>query len=105
MDIRILQERNGKFVEFSAWQKTEWNSQIFGSLTTIDGQWYGMIGSEHTDRALLSYYPESDRLGREAVCAAWRDEKENHAYSFILEAYPHAAPGERSRGRIVARVC
>lgn len=74
---------------------------LFGhsTITSIDGQWYGTIGSRRLPQAMDDFLPKRSQLRSDRV-ACWQQNQYNEAYTYIETAYPEAKNGRYSMGSI-----
>ena len=98
----IRQWRRGNVIVFSALEKND--DSRFSSTTDIDGESWGMVGSDFTPKEMLSYFqPENTAAYYERVKPLhelWRIQAQERAYQLIIEQFPHASSGKREGGFI-----
>ena len=85
---------------YSVWEPTSDPVQgPHGTITTIEGVWYGRLGTRRDLPPELEVLPpmsaeRSERVGR------WHEDQYDIAYRLIIDAYPKAAFGRFSMGEI-----
>ena len=86
-----------RFQVHDAWVQDD-GGRSFGTITTIDGRWFGRIGTERLPREIdaLPVYSEE----RAVAYRRWRDNTYAGAYALIRCAFPEAAEGTEDMGRI-----
>ena len=83
-------------VVYEAWEP----SAIMGkhnTITSIDGEWYGRIGTRHLPPELEKLPPGPERI---TAVGKWHEDQYQEAYNLILRAFPEAQAGKRSMGEI-----
>ena len=83
-------------VVYEAWEP----SAIMGkhsTITSIDGQWYGRIGTRYLPPE-LERLPRGDERSR--AVGKWHEDQYEEAYNLIIKAFPEAEAGRRSMGEI-----
>jgi len=83
-------------VVYQAWEPSGIRGR-HSSVTTVDGQWYGKVGTD-PDPALYDHLPVGDERSRNLQQAY--QERYAVAYQAIIEACPETADGHRSDGEI-----
>lgn len=84
-------------VVFSAWEPTEF-AVGHSVVTTIEGKWYGRIGSRRLPEELESLPAMS--ASRSKAVRAWHQSEYQRAYAIIEEYDPRATCGRRDMGEI-----
>ena len=86
-------------IVYQAWEP----SGVFGAhstITTIDGKWYGRIGTRWLPPYLENMLAGS--LERIQTVSKWLKDQYEEAYKLILQVYPEASSGMRTMGEIEA---
>lgn len=86
-------------IVYNAWEP----SGVFGrhsTITTIDGKWYGRIGTRWLPPYLENMLAGS--LERIQTVSKWLKDQYEEAYTLILQAYPEASSGMCTMGEIEA---
>lgn len=84
-------------IVYEAWEP----SAIMGrhsTITSIDGEWYGRIGTRYLPTELEELPAGSEERLR--AVGKWHEDQYEEAYRLILEAFPDADAGRRSMGEI-----
>ena len=88
------------FVVYCVWEPSAimWRHS---TITTINGKWYGRIGSRPLP-------PEMDKIpvGPERLAAVrkWQEDQYQEAYNLIIGAFPEAQAGSRDMGEITLKL-
>lgn len=84
--VRDISICGGLFRSFTAWERQ--NGGILGhsTITTIDGQWYGRIGTRRLPDHLEALPPMTDE--RYNAVREWQQEQYDEAYILILSEHP-----------------
>ncbi|MBA7608583.1 hypothetical protein ES703_15761 [subsurface metagenome] len=84
-------------IVYEAWEP----SAIMGrhtSITSIDSEWYGRIGTRYLSPELEKLPAGSEERLR--AVGKWHHEQYEEAYKLIIQAFPEAEGGKRSMGEI-----
>lgn len=89
----------GGGVTYSAWAPSSLTGN-HGTISTIDGAWYGRLGTERLPADLEALPAMTEQ--RSTAVRAWQNTRYEAAYEAILEAFPGAFGGRRTMGSIDA---
>jgi hypothetical protein len=68
------------------------------TMTTINGEWYGRIGTRRLPAFMEALPAMSDERSR--IVGEWHDAQYAQAYEMILRAFPELIPTRQSMGEI-----
>jgi hypothetical protein len=94
MKIRVAQIAGTKITVYSAWEPC--SLHLHSTITLIDGEWYGRVGTRPLT-AELNSLPASDE--RIKAVDAWHEAQYQEAYAAIEAQYP-GLTGHKSMGEI-----
>ncbi len=86
-----------RLIVYNAWEP----SSVMGkhsTITTIDGKWYGRLGTSQVPPDINALPAGSDE--RIKAVRTYFDKEETEAYRIVIEAFPEAAAGTRDMGDI-----
>lgn len=84
-------------IVYDVWEPSELAGP-HSTVTTIDGRWYGRLGTRRSTSELEGLAPGSEERFR--AVGKWHDDQFEEAYRLIVQAFPEASGGERSMGQI-----
>lgn len=84
--VRRVQIIGTQHVSYSAWLPVAGSPYGFSTITTIDGQQYGRLGTERLPDALENLPVRSQ--ARSDRVREWQINVYDNAYNMICEAYP-----------------
>ena len=102
MEIRRHKIIGANIEVLSAWE-AEIGQDGFShsSITTIDGRWFGRIGTRRLPDHMEAMTPFSDE--RAEAVGQWHRQQYQEAYNAIVEKYPEALSGKFSMGEITIK--
>lgn len=88
-----------KTIVFNAYEPTNMSRHEHSTITTINGKWYGTIGSRTLPKDLDALKPMSDERSRKV--GVFHEKNYQEAYKQIIKAFPEAKGGHPSMGELV----
>ena len=88
-------------IVYEAWEPSARSRRLepvnHSTITTIEGQWYGRIGTRYLPPEIEAL-PRGDERYR--AVGKWHEDQYEESYRLIIQAFPEAGAGKRSMGEI-----